>query len=653
MHKRFALLGFVFLLIVAPVLNSALEVSATSQYQHLSSAESEIVSRINGTSIYNYDLELEKIALDHNQSLYSFRSSGSVGANETATWIQRQFKSFGLEPQLEPFELTTWNVVAQPVLIIDADGNLNTTDDQVQISSFQCEHYSWPTPDGGTFAGLVTLPARYDAATWIATDTTGKVLLIGGDVLLNRNWALAFKNKMEIQPPAAIIFVPSSDTPPVFSPYPGKVFGDLKIPVGWVSYGDGQLIRGKMTLENVSALVSVRAVLGQGPHYNVVAKLPGSVNPEKDIIISAHYDSVMSAAFCDDGSGTSAVLELAKVFSEAAREGIYEPQYTLVFVAFAGGELGLAGSVNYVKEHASELGNIVAVINLDSLGNTMTEITKTFPDDIGLDLQSVVMEAGNDLNVTIMLTDPKSPGIRSSDQEAFRDPVDTDDAYLHLWGAGSGIRNMTRVKSSIMIGSESLSWIHTENDNSTSYPMAGYVYDLESQTRVAGLSVMRVLSTILNPFLLELYGSVTAAGIVVAVAAYFERSRLKSFYKGFAQEVHRYIGLREVLFMMILTIIFLFSSFALYSTVGEIEVINQGHPTIATIQYFGAPFEMFGIISAQFTTSEGGQLVQSQAGGIIMLWGGLLENFALFLLSAFVITYATVKFKSTRELSKR
>lgn len=653
MHKKFALLGFVFLWIIALVLNSALAVSATSQYQHLSSVESEIVSRINGTSIYNYDLELEKIALNHSQSLYSFRSSGSVGANETARWIQEQFVSFGLETHAEPFEFTTWNLLAQPVLIIDTDGNRSTADDQVTVGSFQCEHYSWPTSDAGAFARLVTLPLPYAPAAWIAIDTTSKVLLIGGEVQWNRVMYLAFTNKLEAQTPAAIIFVSSSDTPPVFSPSAGKNFWDLNIPVGSVSYEDGQLIRGKMAAENVSAFVSVRAVIGQGPHYNVVAKLPGSVNPEKDIIISAHYDSAMDAAFCDNGAGTSAMLELAKVFSEAAREGIYKPQYTLVFIAFAGGELGLVGSVNYVKEHASELGNIVAVINLDSLGSNTTEISKTFPDDSGLDLQSVVMSAGNDLGVTIRLTDL---GTRSTDQEAFRDPVDTDDAYLRLWGPSSEIRNMTRVKSSIMIDSYPLTWIHTENDNSTSTATLGWVTVdmLESQTRVAGLSVMRVLSTILSPFLLELYGSVATVGVVAVVVAYFMRSRLRVLYKNLAHAVRSYIGQKEVLYIIILTVIFLFVSFALHTSVMEIEVINQGHPTIVTIEYYGTPFEMFGIVSGASAVSEaaGSQLVENQARGITMLWEGLLANVALFLLSAFVITFLVMKLIYEHELSK-
>jgi len=48
-------------------------VSATSDYSHLSSVESEIVSQINGTNIYNYDLQLENIALNQSLSGYTFR----------------------------------------------------------------------------------------------------------------------------------------------------------------------------------------------------------------------------------------------------------------------------------------------------------------------------------------------------------------------------------------------------------------------------------------------------------------------------------------------------------------------------------------------------------------------------------------------------
>lgn len=657
MYKKFAFLALAFLWIMALLLSNALAASATSRYSHLSSVESEIVSRINGADIYNYDLELRNIALDHSLSLYSFRSSGSAGANETANWIQAQFESFGLDTHLEPFEFATWNLLAQPVLIIHTGGNLSTTDDQVTINSFQCEHYSWGTTDGGVNASLVTLPLPYDSIRWVAVNTTGKVLLMGGEVFLPSNAKrayLAFMNKLEYETPAAIIFAWSSDIPVVLSPCGGRNFWNLgvsagysSIPVGWVSYGDGQLIRSiiKMAAENVSAFVSIRAVVGQGPHYNIVAKLPGSVEPQKIIIISGHYDSGVDPGFCGDGSGTSAVIELARVFSEAAHEGNYKPQYTLVFIAFAGEEIGRAGSVNYVKQHASELGNIIAVINLDSLGSEKTEISKTFPDDSGLDLQSVAISAGNDLGVTMGVTDPGG-----SDQETFRNPAATDYDFSSLWGVTSGIRNMTRVKSSIMITSSPLTWINTENDTSATLGWVT-VDGLEIETRVAGLSVMRVLSTIFSPFLSELYGSVAAIGVVVVVAAYFERSRLRAILKGFAHAVLSFIGAKEALYIIVLTAIFLFSSFALHSRAGETEAIVQGYPTIIVIRYFGTPIEMFGFPSAEF--AEGGPLlVTSTGGGVIILWGDLLASVAIFMSLAFAITYAVGKVRYLREISK-
>jgi hypothetical protein len=164
---------------------------------------------------------------------------------------------------------------------------------------------------------------------------------------------------------------------------------------------------------------------------------------------------------------------------------------------------------------------------------------------------------------------------------------------------------------------------------------------------------MRVLSTIFSPFLLEFYGSVAAVGVVVLVVAYFERSRLRALYEKLVHAVRSYIGMKEVLYIIILTVIFLFVSFALHTRVGEIEVINYGHPTIVPIEYYGTPLEMLGIVSSQLARSEGAsQSVANQAKGITILWGGLLGNVAISLLSAFVITFVVMKVRYTRETSK-
>ncbi len=113
---------------------------------------------------------------------------------------------------------------------------------------------------------------------------------------------------------------------------------------------------------------------------NVVAVLPGTRHPERRILICAHYDSLaivrgpdgqidwtQTEAFApgvtDNGSGTAAVLELARVLSQ------YEFEKTLVFIAFAGEEQGLVGSTLYAQKARREGEIIEAVLNNDIIGS--------------------------------------------------------------------------------------------------------------------------------------------------------------------------------------------------------------------------------------------------------------------------------------------
>jgi len=203
--------------------------SSKLQGGSLDQYEERVVALVNGTRAYGYDLELESIAL----ARPDFRSAGSIGANETANWIKAQFESFGLEAWLEPFEFTNWTLLEKPSLIIDVDGDQGTIGDQVVIDSFQCEHYSWPTPEEGVFADLVILPlppaadhteigkTPIDTIAWDEVNTTGKILLIGREVRMHPNWAQPFVNKLQLQPPAAVVYTWWYDwmnfTPPLYA----------------------------------------------------------------------------------------------------------------------------------------------------------------------------------------------------------------------------------------------------------------------------------------------------------------------------------------------------------------------------------------------------------------------------------------------------
>lgn len=108
---------------------------------------------------------------------------------------------------------------------------------------------------------------------------------------------------------------------------------------------------------------------------NILAEIPGTDKSEEAIIISAHYDhlgkrdSLIYYGADDNASGTSAVLELARVFKEAANSG-YRPKRTLLFLHVSGEEKGLLGSSFYVKHPLWPLNMTVADLNIDMIGRT-------------------------------------------------------------------------------------------------------------------------------------------------------------------------------------------------------------------------------------------------------------------------------------------
>ncbi len=503
-----------------PLISSSLSsiVSSRTITLTVSEDENQILALVNGTRAYDYDLSLENIAYSH----YAFRSAGSIGANQTANWIKTQFENFGLETHLEPFQLTTWDLVAKPSLITDDDGNPTTTTDQTSIITFECEQFSWPTPIGGAFSDLVILPLPVcsdyshlgenpiNSTAWSAINTTDRILLIGKEVRWVGTWQQAFRNKITSQTPKAIVYTWWYDwmafTPPVFGSTGGRPLGgspyfwDLHVPTGFVDYDDGIWIRDRENNLNVSAQISVPAVIDSGTHYNVVGKIEGYVNPSKMVIISAHYDTIMGSGFCDNGAGTAGVLELAKALTEGVYQGVYRPKYTIVFVAFTGEELGLVGSINYIAQHKSEISNIWAVINIDCIGSTNLLATETTPMN-GFDLDQVVTQAATDLGISITM----EPNSYDSDHAPFIDTAWANSIYLNYWGIDAQISDAQPVPASTSFASHPIiyseewstgvpGWIHTAWDNSTSTSTLGWIEisNLQNHLKVAALTTMRL-----------------------------------------------------------------------------------------------------------------------------------------------------------------
>jgi len=96
--------------------------------------------------------------------------------------------------------------------------------------------------------------------------------------------------------------------------------------------------------------------------YNVIATQKGTKYPDSTFIICAHYDSVDDFSADDNASGTSTLLEAARILSK------YKFEYTIVYALWDEEEKGLIGSFNYARTAKENNENIVGVLNMDMIG---------------------------------------------------------------------------------------------------------------------------------------------------------------------------------------------------------------------------------------------------------------------------------------------
>src|SRR5215470_888062 len=138
------------------------------------------------------------------------------------------------------------------------------------------------------------------------------------------------------------------------------------------SQSDGRMTVEKQTFEQPKAARVPQPTM----LTNIVATLKGT-QPEsvnRVYVVSGHYDSMCNRATdakCDapgandDGSGTAAVLEMARVMAK------YQFDATIVFMTVPGEEQGLLGATHFAEEAKQKTWNIDAMFTNDIIGNSL------------------------------------------------------------------------------------------------------------------------------------------------------------------------------------------------------------------------------------------------------------------------------------------
>ena len=128
--------------------------------------------------------------------------------------------------------------------------------------------------------------------------------------------------------------------------------------------------------KEVSLEFDIRNYFKKGPIklYNVIADIPGTVQPDTYVIVGGHIDSWDGATGAtDNGTGVATTLEAARLLMKAG----VQPKRTIRFMVWSGEEQGLLGSAAYVKAHPELMPKISAVLVHDGGTNFLSGIGGT------------------------------------------------------------------------------------------------------------------------------------------------------------------------------------------------------------------------------------------------------------------------------------
>jgi Zn-dependent M28 family amino/carboxypeptidase len=201
-----------------------------------------------------------------------------------------------------------------------------------------------------------------------------------------------------------------------------------------------------------------------GQRRNVIATLPGAVDSTQVVYLCAHLDATSrTPGTCapgadDNGSGTAAVLEAARVLSQ------HRFQYTLKFAAFNGEEQGLVGSAAYVADIAAAGEDVLGVFNLDMVGYPGTDPAPPdlviYTDAASLGLATTLADAASTYLPDLLEPVVQEEALGASDHASF---------WAHGYDAVLGIEAQAW-------SDDFNPWYHTCDDRIERYPQDYALY---------------------------------------------------------------------------------------------------------------------------------------------------------------------------------
>ena len=319
------------------------------------------INQISGNRIYEYMMDLIKIG---------WRRVGSEKYKKACNYILKKFNEFGLEEtRFESFEMLLYTPFKWHLKVNSELLGLNS----IEFDSYPLWHTK-STDENGIEAELIYIGYGTEKE-YNKKDILNKIVVVDSIRMMSFYPTMDFWRVYErVRKSGAVGLIVIHDSPPntLFVEYATRhqTLKDTNlesgnIPALIINYESGMYLKklikiGGCLTANLLLKSDIKTVLTD----NVVGTLLGKKEDEI-ILIGTHLDSWFDGAI-DNAGANAGMIEIVDYYSQLKQN---EREKTMIFVGFAGHEVGSIGAIEFAKKHNELLNKVSTFCMLDGFGS--------------------------------------------------------------------------------------------------------------------------------------------------------------------------------------------------------------------------------------------------------------------------------------------
>ena len=368
----------------------------------------EEVAIINGIDLSNAWNKLDII------SSMGEKAAGTTQELQAQQYVYNQLRGMKMDKVvMEHFPVASWVHYGTNVTIV-SNGNEN-----IPATTYGDCYSIWGMVDhkpyyfGNTNSGMTLVAPVIDLGLGTAADFDAKGNLAGMIALIHRNdddqgWPDVPIEEAALHGASATVFYgyyTGNDLPAgikqdsVGGPIPGISISPIS-----AAHIQELMQAGTVMLQIDGRADQVSEKFAQST--NVAAYMYGKTKPNEYVVISGHIDCWWNGTN-DDSSSIAAVLEFARLFSEARDKRTFVNDRTIVFCSVGSEEMGgpkdtwynwLVGSYEFVKAHPEIVNGLVIELNMD--GVSFKKASGRLWSENTWEVNGLVSKAISDLGMT-------------------------------------------------------------------------------------------------------------------------------------------------------------------------------------------------------------------------------------------------------------